>query len=198
MELTKRQTEVLVGTVLGDGFLQKTGTKNARLRLEHSDKQKEYLLWKGAQMSRLFQGKPTFLSRVHPKSGETYSYARWQSSASPELGIWQRYFYKEGKKKIPADIGKYLTPLALSVWYMDDGYFSEDRSSFIYLGKVSQNEADILRDVIAKNFNIVAKIYDKKNKGFALYFSVEETKKLHVLLKPFIHSSMQYKLITSL
>ena len=194
MKLTKKQTEVLVGTVLGDGFLQKTGTKNARLRLEHSDKQKDYLLWKGIQMSRLFQGKPTFLSRVHPKSGETYSYARWQSSASPELGIWQRYFYKEGKKTIPADIGKYLTTLALAVWYMDDGYFSEDKSSFIYLGKVSQNEVDILRDAIAKNFAISAKIYDKKNKGFTLYFPVGETRKLHTILKPFIHSSMSYKI----
>ena len=194
MKLTKRQTEVLVGTVLGDGFLQKTGPKNARLRLEHSDKQKDYLLWKGAQMSRLFQGKPSYLSRVHPKSGETYSYARWQSNASPELGVWQRYFYPDGKKTIPADIGKYLSPLALTVWYMDDGYFSEDKSSFIYLGKVSKLEAEILRDAIAKNFVISAKVYDKKNKGFALYFPVEETRKLHTLLKSFIHLSMSYKI----
>ena len=194
MKLTKQQTEILVGTVLGDGFLQKTGTKNARLRLEHSDKQKEYLLWKGTQMSRLFQGKPTFLSRVHPKSGETYSYARWQSSASPELGVWQRYFYKEGKKTISADIGKYLTPLSLAVWYMDDGYLSPDKSSFIYLGRVSKEESEILQNAITKNFSIEAKIYDKKNKGFALYFPVEETKKLHALIKSFIHSSMLYKL----
>ena len=194
MNLTKKQTDVLIGTILGDGFLQKTGTKNARLRLEHSDKQKDYLLWKGTQMSRLFQGKPTFLSRVHPKSSETYSYARWQSNASPELGVWQRYFYKDGKKTIPADIGKYLTPLALAVWYMDDGYLSEDKSSFIYLGKVSQSEADVLRDAISKNFAISAKVYDKKNKGFALYFPVEETRKLHTLLRSFMHSSMCYKI----
>ena len=194
MKLTERQTAIIVGTVLGDGFLQKTGSKNARLRLEHSDKQKDYLLWKGAQLSRLFQGKPTFLSRTHPKSGETYSYARWQSNASPEIGVWQRYFYPEGKKIIPADIGENLLPLALSVWYMDDGYLSPDKSSFIYLGKVSKNEADILRDAIAKNFSIEAKVYDKKNKGFALYFPVEETRKLHALLRAFIHSSMSYKI----
>ena len=194
MKLTKRQTEVLVGTVLGDGFLQKTGTKNARLRLEHSDKQKDYLLWKGTQMSRLFQGKPSYLSRVHPKSGETYFYARWQSNASPEVGVWQRYFYPKGKKTIPADIGKYLTPLAFAVWYMDDGYLSEDKSSFIYLGKISMIEADVLQNAINKNFSIEAKVYDKKQKGFALYFPVEETRKLHILLKSFIHPSMQYKI----
>ena len=194
MKLTERQTEVLVGTVLGDGFLQKTGSKNARLRLEHSDKQKDYLLWKGTQLSRLFQGKPSYLSRVHPKSGQRYSYVRWQSNASPELGVWQRYFYPNGKKIIPADIGKNLSSLALAVWYMDDGYYSKDKSSFIYLGKVSKNEADVLRDAIAKNFSISAKVYDKKQKGFALYFPVEETRKLHALIKSFIHSSMQYKI----
>src|SRR3989344_1247716 len=113
MKLTRRQTEVLVGTVLGDGFLQ--------------------------------------------KSGSTYSYARWQSNASPEIGIWRKYFYPNGKKIIPADIGKYLSPLALAVWYMDDGYYSGDKSSFIYLGRISQIEADTLRNAIRNNFGIQAK-----------------------------------------
>ena len=74
MELTKQQTNVLIGTILGDGFLQKTGEKNARLRLEHSQKQKDYVLWKGNIFGRLFQVKPNYLERVHPKSKETYKY----------------------------------------------------------------------------------------------------------------------------
>jgi hypothetical protein len=56
--LTKRQEAVLLGTILGDGFLQKTGPKNARLRLEHGAKQKEYVVWKGAQFPKLFLAKP--------------------------------------------------------------------------------------------------------------------------------------------
>lgn len=196
MELTKQQIDVLVGTILGDGFLQKTGEKNARLRLEHSDKQKDYVLWKGKFFGRLFQGTPSYLERVHPKSKETYKYCRWQSSASPSFGKWRKYFYPDGKKIIPNDLENFLTDsISLAVWYMDDGYFNtKDRNSFIYLGRVTRAEAEILQKAIAKNFAIEATIYDKKNKGFALFFGAMETKKLQKLIRPFIIESLQYKL----
>ena len=196
MELTKRQTSVLVGTIPGDGFLQKTGEKNARLRLEHSQKQKDYVLWKGRIFGRLFQGKPNYLERVHPKSGKTYKYCRWQSSAGPAFGKWRKYFYSNGKKIIQNDIGKILTePITLAVWYMDDGYFNKiDKNSYIYLGCVTRTETEILQKAIKKNFDIGVTIYDKKNKGFALFFGVMETKKLQTLICPFIIKSLQYKL----
>lgn len=196
MELTKQQKSVLIGTILGDGFLQKTGEKNARLRLEHSQKQKDYVLWKGNIFGRLFQGKPNFLERIHPKTKETYKYCRWQSSASPSFGKWRKYFYPNGKKIVPDDIGEIFTePITLAVWYMDDGYFNKiDRNSYIYLGRVTRAGAEILQKAINKNFGIVATIYDKKNKGFALFFGAIETKKLQNLIRPFIIPSLQYKL----
>ena len=194
MKLTKRQMAIVVGSVLGDGFLQKTGSRNARLRLEHGVKQKEYLLWKGRQLPRYFQGTPAYLERVHPKNGAKYSYVRWQSNASPELGKWREYFYAKGKKIIPEDIAIFLSPLALAIWYMDDGYFSQDKASFLYLGKVSCIEAETVRCAIENNFGITPKVYDKQTKGFVLYFPVIETRKLHELVKDFIHPSMRYKL----
>src|SRR3989344_4058638 len=103
MKLTKQQRSVLVGTILGDGFLQKTGEKNARLRLEHSQKQKDYVFWKGNIFGRLFQGSPNYLERIHPKSGGTYKYCRWQSSAGPAFGKMRKYFYPNGEKIIPND-----------------------------------------------------------------------------------------------
>src|SRR3989344_1738304 len=196
MELTKQQKSVLIGTILGDGFLQKTGEKNARLRLEHSQKQKDYVLWKGNIFGRLFQGKPNYLERVHPKSGEIYKYCRWQSSAGPAFGKWRKYFYPNGKKIIQNDIWKILTePITLAVWYMDDGYFNKiDKNSYIYLGRIMRDEADVLQKAIKKNFSIETKVYDKKNKGFALFFGAKETKKLQTQIHPFIIESLQYKL----
>jgi len=196
MELTKQQKNVLIGTILGDGFLQKTGEKNARLRLEHSQKQKDYVLWKGNIFGRLFQGKPSYLERIHPKSKETYKYCRWQSSTTPSFGKWRKYFYPNGKKIIPRDIGEILNePISLAVWYMDDGYFNKiDRNSYIYLGRVTRAEAEILQEAIRKNFGIVATVYDKKNKGHALFFGVNETRKLQHLIRSFIIKSLQYKL----
>ena len=73
-----------------------------------------------------------------------------------------------------------MDEFGLAIWYMDDGYFyAKDRNSYIYLGKVLKKEAQIAQQAILTNFGIRARIYDKKQKGFALFFSVAETKKLH-------------------
>lgn len=198
MNLTQRQESILLGTVLGDGCLQKTGKKNARLRLEHRENQKEYLLWKGKQFPRLFLGKPEYLERIHPDTKGIYAYWRWQSNSTPVLGKWHSMFYKNGKKHIPEELGKLLTqPIALAVWYMDDGTFyhnNHNRYSMIYLGKVSKEEANIAVEAILRNFRIQAKVYDKKKKGFALFFSVVETKKMHDLVRPFMLPIFNYKL----
>lgn len=185
MKLTRNQEAILAGSVLGDAFLQKTGERNARLRFEHGAKQKEYLLWKVKALTRLFQGKPTHLSRVHPKTKATYEYWRAQSNATPELGKLRTIFYPEGKKRIPVNVAKFIKePLALAVWYMDDGYYyPKDKNSFLYLGRVSSDEAEYAREALERNFRLLPRVYDKKKKGFALYFGVAETKKLHTVVR---------------
>ena len=185
MNLTKIQESVLAGSVLGDAFLQKTGAHNARLRFEHGGKQKEYLLWKMRAFPRLFQGGATHLFRVHPKTKATYEYWRAQSNATPELGRWRAVFYPEGQKRIPTNVAKFLMePLALAVWYMDDGYYyPKDRNSYLYLGRVSREEAECAQKAVTKNFGLLPRVYDKKKKGFALYFSPAETKKLQTLVR---------------
>ncbi len=181
---------------MGDAFLQKTGSQNARIRFEQGEKQKDYLIWKGSQFPRLFQGKPSHLERIHPITRKQYGYWRWQSNASPEIGKWRNIFYEDGKKKVPKNISELLTaPLALAVWYMDDGYYYlRDKSSYIYLGRVSQKESSLLENAIVENFDLKPKIYDKKEKGYALFFGVNETKKLHELIREYVIPSMQYKL----
>lgn len=196
MNLTKRQEAVLVGTLLGDACLQKTGQKNARLRLEHGEKQKEYLHWKCEQFPKLFNRAPDHVKRTHPKTKRVYGYWRGQSHSTPILGKWHSLFYKDGVKHLPQNLTELLTlPLSLAVWYMDDGYYSQsERHSFIYLGQVSCSEAETARQAIESNFNLQPRIYDKKEKGFALFFSVNETKKFHQLIKGDVIPSMSYKL----
>ena len=199
MKFSKEQKAILVGTILGDGYLQKTGKKNARLRLEHGDKQKDYLFWKVSQFPKLFQGEPKYLERKHSLSGQIYKYWRHQSNSTPELGKWHAKFYEEGKKHIPNNLRDLLQgSLGLSVWYMDDGYYyPRDRVSYLYLGRVSKNEAEIAKTALEKNFNIFPKVLDKKQKGFAFYFSHNETKRLHDMIRQYVLPSMQYKLIKS-
>jgi len=200
MRLTKRQEAVLIGTVLGDAYLQKTGEKNARLRLEHSEKQQRYLLWKAGIFPRLFQGKPSSIERMHPKTKRIYRYVRYQSSASPVLGSWRKRFYESGQKKIPSNLDTLLTEaLSLAVWYMDDGYYyAKDRNSYLYLGCVSKEEAQTAARAIQNNFAVRSRVYNKKKKGFALYFGVADTKKLHKLVRKHLLPEFDYKLLPEL
>lgn len=196
MELTKDEKSALVGMILGDGYLQKTGKKNSRLRLEHSLKQRAYLEWKVRLLPRLFQGKLTVLTRIHPKTHKAYHYVRHQSNSSPVLGKFRQIFYIDGKKQIPNNLEKLLmSSLALVIWYLDDGYYyARDNCMYLYLGRVSRAEAEIAKIALSKRFNLVSRLLDKKEKGFALYFSREEVKKFTQLIKKFVPPEMGYKI----
>lgn len=196
MNLNLRQKSILIGTILGDGYLQKTGKKNARLRLEHGFRQKDYLLWKSKELGNLFQGKPAHLKRIHPSSRKTYEYVRHQSQASPILGKLRGVFYPNGRKTIPDNIVKFFySPLVLAVWYMDDGYYYDrDKCAYIYLGRINKNEAQKLRLAVEKKFNLETRVLDKKSKGFALYFSPAQVLKLKTLISEHILKYFSYKL----
>jgi hypothetical protein len=194
ISLSREQKFILFGVILGDGFLQKTGKKNARLRLEHGEKQKEYLLWKVRKLEKLFQGKVKSIERIHPVSKKKCCYFRHQSQSTPYLGKLRRIFYPDGKKQIPENLGKFLTPLSLAVWYMDDGYYyKRDNCSYLYLGNVTIKEAEIVVQAFQEKFNILGKA-KKKKKGYAIYFSPTETKKMKNILKDYILPYFNYKL----
>jgi len=194
ISLSREQKLILFGIILGDGYLQKTGKKNARLRLEHGARQKEYLLWKVKKLEKLFQGNPKYLERIHPISRKKYSYWRHQSQSTPYLGKLRRIFYPDEKKRIPKELEKYISPLMLAVWYMDDGYYyPRDHCSYLYLGNVRLEEAKNVFRVLLEKFNILTRVLRKK-KGYAIYFSPKETKKLKNLIKGHILTQFNYKL----
>ncbi len=85
MMLSKRQKHIIYGIILGDGYLQATGQKNARLRVEHSAKQKHYIDWIYDHLNNVFTDKPKYIVRKHPKTRKNYEYYRLQSNSSPIL-----------------------------------------------------------------------------------------------------------------
>jgi len=193
INLTQKQKFILYGAIFGDGFLQKTGQKNARLRLEQGAKQKDYLFWKADMLSHLFQGNPKKVERIHPVTKKQYSYWRHQSQANPFLGKLRNIFYPQDKKIIPQDIERYLNPTSLAVWYMDDGYYYlRDKCGYLYLGNVSQAEAEILQNALKNKFQLCVH-WLKKKKGYAIYFPPMEMQKLKVLLKGLYLEQFNYK-----
>ena len=194
--MDKIQKAVVIGSVLGDSFLQKTGTNNARLRLEHSLKQQDYLLWKCKILKNFFQKKPEILKRFNLKFGKSYQYVRNQSYSDLEFGKLRQLFYVDGKKVIPTKISKLLKdPLSLAVWFMDDGYYyPRDKIAYIYLPKYDHDSINNLLIALKINYGLSPQLKIKKRGEYVLIFTVKDTEKLIQIIKPYIIKSMSYKI----
>jgi len=197
MKLTVRQKAIIYGLILGDGYIQKTGQKNARLRLEHSIKQKKYIEWKYQELRNIFSNKPKRVERIHPLSRKKYIYLRLQSHSSPFFGRLYKIFYTDGKKHIPEDIHTIIKhPLTLAVWYMDDGYYyKRDKSAHIYLPLLNKENMQKLLKALHNEHKLSPKYYCRPDKkGCQLNFTGEQLKTLVRIVKPYILPEFNYKI----
>ncbi len=106
-------------SLMGDGNLSSltAGTRSsARFRMGHGAKQAAYLDWK-----------VSLLGNIAALAGRSMPRAR-SSRTSPARRSWASCARSstsgDGKKHLTWDYLKALTPLALAVWYMDDGSFT--------------------------------------------------------------------------
>lgn len=109
--LSEEQRGLIVGTLLGDGAMR--CKKNALLEINHSGAQKTYVDWKYSVLRDLVRTPP----KLRNGNGTRQAY-RFTTRSLPELTPYFLAFYGGGRKTIP-DIE--LDPLALAVWFMDDG-----------------------------------------------------------------------------
>lgn len=197
--MAKRQREVVIGCVMGDAYVQATGKRNARLRLEQGEKQKAYLQWKYEVLRNFMQAPPVFLKRTNPQWPREYGYYRCQTHASPHFGKLRRWFYRDGRKIVPDNIVTLLkAPQSLAVWYMDDGSLSHrDMMAEIYLSKYTKAELLNLLGALRANFALMPRVKIKKAKYPCLSFDVEQTQRLIQIVQPHIIPSMQYKITST-
>ncbi|KKU82605.1 MAG: LAGLIDADG homing endonuclease [Parcubacteria group bacterium GW2011_GWA2_47_8] len=196
-QLTQKQRNLVIGTLLGDGYLQSTGSENARLRIEHSAKQGFYTTWKYEQLRAFVTHTPVYLTRVNTVYQSSYHYARFQTVTLPEFGLLQKLYYRHGTKVIPRIVEDLLNnPLSLAVWYMDDGYFyRKDKNVHIYLSKYRKSDVRRLLLCLKRNFALYPRFKVKKRGAErSLFFGVRETKKLFALISPFVVKGFEYKL----
>ena len=124
----------------------------------------------------------------------------------PELAELRHAVYVEGKKVFGHDYLKQLTPLSLAVWYMDDGSFTlrakgvQERTrdgsgrSEICIEAMEPTTRSRLVAYLRDTWDISPKLVERAGKA-VLQFPKDETAKLHALIAPFVHPSMEYKLL---
>ena len=194
LSLSKRQKEILIGLILGDGHLEKLYTPIlGRLKVEHSYKQKDYVDWLYDEFRNWVGSKPkTRKVNVWGRLRKNY---RFSTYGHRILGKFQERFYERKKKIVPNDLEKDITPLGLAIWYMDDGSIKSRKHKGLFLNTQGFEEDDVkrLQDVLKIKFGIKSTTKKDKN-GKQIYLGGKSGEKFIALIKPYIISSMNYKI----
>jgi len=194
IRLNKIEKEIIIGSILGDGYLGLRKGEDARLEIKQSENKIEYVKWLYHKLARLNCGK--ILQR---KDNSQWYFRTKHLRCLTEL---RNLFYKNGKKIIPDNIGDLLkSPLTLAVWYMDDGNI-DFRHKYHYSYIISTNcfsftDVKFLTKILLQNFFLKTKVHTttcRMKKYPRLYVGLEGREKFVSLVKPYILPCFKYKL----
>ena len=197
--LSDFQWQIVLGGLMGDSALSSNHNKlTARLRWGHGAKQVDYGDWKASLFANVI------VSRTSNTRGAVFH----DVQPLPELAALREAVYIGGKKVLSDDYLKQLTPLALAVWYMDDGCFTLRSKGLQQRTAGGSGRAEIcveamspdtrvrLRDDLADTWGINAVLLVRgAERKAVMQFPTAETAKFQDLVAPFIHPSMDYKLL---
>jgi recombination protein RecA len=183
--LTGDQWQVVIGGGFGDGSLRRVGTHAASFRVGHADTQKDYLQWKHAMLAPF--------SRTITRMGNGFGF---DTLAMPAFADLLADYYDAGRHRLA--MGPALDRLdarGLAVWYGDDGTFT---GSYARWGKgkaalYNKSLAGACRGRVIRTMERLG-IGRPRDDGRGFWFNAEQTERLHALIAPYLHPSMDYKL----
>ena len=213
MKLNDLNKSILIGLLLGDGYIDPKG----RIYIEHCKEQLEYCVYKAKLLHSVIGGKDIKVSLLQRKrtplkngkkykSGDTFITCKFSKQSKHFIPI-RDLLYPNGKKEITKEVLECLTPLSIALWWMDDGNLNRRKNADGTLGAymlrlytyLSFEQNVLIRDFFIKNYNIYWNILtaNQEKEQYYLYCSQTEGKKFMDLISQIIIKnvpSMSYKL----
>ena len=189
MNLSPEAHSIVVGTLLGDAYLSSNGT----LQIEHSLEQASYVRWKYEKLAEIRGKGPTMVERFDPRTNRIYRSLRFYTKA--ELKSFRSVFYRDRRKVVPMHVGDLLDPIALSVWFMDDGGRGARTPRGLVFNTSCYSEAEqiLLQSALKERFGLMVSIH-QVGKGFQLYVRSASFERFVSLVAPHVVPQMRYKL----
>lgn len=187
LNVSDKQVEILVGCLLGDAYLTKLG----KIQIEQSEKQEDYIRWKHKELSSISYSGLKNVVRFDKKDNRvTRSLRFWTRQY---FRSWREIFYQQGNKVFPKDLAKWITPLSIAVWFMDDGsYDKKYKCIFCTQSFDEKSQLELVR--VLQSFGIEVILDKDKMSRISLRIRNKSLNVFFELVKPYIHPSMYYKL----
>jgi ubiquinol-cytochrome c reductase cytochrome b subunit len=192
---------VIIGSVLGDSHLERR--KNGlgtRIIFEQCSRNVEYIMW----FQKFFSNRgyctgniSKLKTRIKRNNKVFYQY-RISSYTFTSFNWLHDMFYKFVDNKfikiVPSNLEIYLTPLALAIWFMDNGSIIYNTAR-IATNNFNYNECIFICKVLKNKYDIDATVQSSgRNKGYIVYITKNSFKNFVNHIKPFVIPSMYYKL----
>lgn len=183
LKVSNRQANIIVGCLLGDGYISPRG----QVQIAHSEKQSDYVDWKYSELKSLAYGFPTRVKRFDPRYKKEYVQTRFWLRQF--FRPWREIFYPKGEKIFPLEICHIFNELSLAVWYMDDGNLYKGRHVKIATDAFDSSSKINLQNFLFNRFHLESTIHASGK----MRISSRSLSRFFDLIRPHIHSSMAYK-----
>jgi len=193
-KISEEQKAIIIGTLLGDGYIYQDKYGSCRLEIKHSESQKDYVFWFHEKLKNVCPGVPRERTDNHQW--------KFNTESNSDIVSFRKLFYPKGLKIIPRNISEILTnPLSLAVWYMDDGSLDfRPKSHCAFSLKTNSftiEECQLLSNVLENNFGIKSSVQYPLCRGRRypqIYIGKNGRDEFIKTIKPFIINCFQYKL----
>lgn len=185
---TQSELDVLIGGLLGDSWIGHTKkSKNSCGSFTHKIEHKDYVYYKYNLLNRLCSA-PRIYNKFDKRTNRKYQQCFCKIATNPLLNDIHSRFYINGNKVVDEIYLKELSPLAIAIWFMDDG------SKTAYGYKISTDCFELI-DVKKlvnwlKSFEINCTINSEK----AICIRANSRLRFTNLIKQFVPFCMEYKL----
>jgi recombination protein RecA len=200
--LSPQQWQLILGGLMGDGYLALNlrGRTGVRYRMSHGARQAPYLAWKAALLGNIKQ------TRTTNAKGAVFV----DLTPLPELReLREVVYFGDGKKHFTEEYLKALTPLALAIWYQDDGCFTlrskglqkrtaggSGRIDFC-VEALSPGSRERLGNYLRDVYGLETRLISRAGKA-VLIFTTASSARFQQIVAPYVHPSMDYKLLPRL
>lgn len=182
LQLSKRQRELIVGLLLGDGHLEtQNDGRTYRLKVEHGSAQRDYLVWLAKEFQEWIQS-----DWYEKQRGEKVVYG-FTTVSHPAFRFYAKQFYLNGKKRMPPLIKRLMSPLSLAIWFLDDGSAKSSKHKSLVIHSLGYSKSDLVlvQDTL-ESFGIHSSQHKQRNNTFRLYFPYESAQIIADFVRPLL------------
>jgi DNA polymerase I-like protein with 3'-5' exonuclease and polymerase domains/5'-3' exonuclease len=196
-QLSHPQIQLILGSCLGDGSLERRHDRLASFYVGHGEKQIEYIRFKASILENVMDRPERKASGAGRGRYENATdFWRIQTRCLRGIADLGDIMYVGGKKTITQDWLGRLDAIGFAFWYLDDGVLADSSSVRFIVHALSDEKVASVQAHLKEKWGFDSSLYRDKRKTNGLIIALTSSSSRHFfdLIAPYVHPSMQYKL----